>query len=152
MDGQVHQLARGEHNYSSYSLWDTFRALHPAFTLIQTERVPALVNCLITMAEQSPDGMPVWPLQGKETGCMTGYHSASVIAEACTKKFPGVDWQRAYKVMRKRNMDDDYRGPRLVPDDRLHPGRQGRRVRQQGARVWLQRLGLLARGRRRGRA
>ena len=110
MDGQVHQLARGEHNYSSYSLWDTFRALHPAFTLIQTERVPALVNCLITMAEQSPDGMPVWPLQGKETGCMTGYHSASVIAEACTKKFPGVDWQRAYKVMRKRNMDDDYRG------------------------------------------
>lgn len=62
------------------------------------------------MAEQSPDGMPVWPLQGRETGTMTGYHSASVIAEACVKEFPGIDWNRAYKVMRKRNMDDDYRG------------------------------------------
>ena len=41
---------------------------------------------------------------------MTGYHSASVIAEACVKKFPGIDLQRAYKVMRKRNMIDDYRG------------------------------------------
>jgi predicted alpha-1,2-mannosidase len=110
MDGEVHQLAAGEHNYSTYSLWDTYRALHPAFTLFQPERVPALVNCLIAMAEQSPEGMPVWPLQGKETGTMTGYHSASVIAEACVKKFPGIDWQRAYKVMRKRNMDDNWRG------------------------------------------
>ena len=72
--------------------------------------MPSLVNCLIDMAEQSPAGMPVWPLQGKETGTMTGYHSASVMAEACVKNFPGVDWQRAYKVMRQRNMIDDYRG------------------------------------------
>ena len=62
------------------------------------------------MAEQSPAGMPVWPLQGKETGTMTGYHSASVMAEACVKNFPGIDWERAYKVMRKRTMVDDYRG------------------------------------------
>ncbi|MGB0123910.1 MAG: GH92 family glycosyl hydrolase [Silvibacterium sp.] len=110
MDGQTHQLAAGQHNYSTYSLWDTFRALHPSFTLFQPERVPGFVNCLVTMAEQSPADMPVWPLQGKETGTMTGYHSASVMAEACVKKFPGIDWQRAYKVMRKRNMVDDYRG------------------------------------------
>lgn len=110
MDGQTHQLAAGQHNYSTYSLWDTFRALHPSFTLFQPERVPGFVNCLVSMAEQSPAGMPVWPLQGKETGTMTGYHSASVMAEACVKKFPGIDWQRAYKVMRKRNMVDDYRG------------------------------------------
>jgi predicted alpha-1,2-mannosidase len=110
MDAQTHTLAAGEANYSTYSLWDTFRALHPSFTLFQPERVPGLVNCLVRMAEQSPAGMPVWPLQGKETGTMTGYHSASVMAEACVKKFPGIDWQRAYKVMRKRNMDDDYRG------------------------------------------
>jgi predicted alpha-1,2-mannosidase len=110
MDDQIHTLAPGEHNYSSYSLWDTFRALHPSFTLFQSDRVPGLVNCLIAMAEQSPTGMPVWPLQGEETGTMTGYHSASVMAEACAKDFPGIDWQRAYKVMRKRNMDDNYRG------------------------------------------
>ena len=110
MDSKTHTLEPGQHNYSTYSLWDTFRALHPSFTLFQTERVPSLVNCLIDMAEQSPAGMPVWPLQGKETGTMTGYHSASVMAEACVKNFPGIDWQRAYKVMRQRNMIDDYRG------------------------------------------
>ncbi len=110
MDGKPHRLEPGQHNYSTYSLWDTFRALHPAFTLFESDRVPSLVNCLIDMAEQSPAGMPVWPLQGKETGTMTGYHSASVMGEACVKKFPGIDWQRAYKVMRQRNMIDDYRG------------------------------------------
>ena len=110
MDGEVHTLDAGQHNYSTYSLWDTFRALHPAYTLMQPDKVPELVNCLVRMAEQSPAGMPVWPLQGEETGTMTGYHSASVMAEACVKNFPGIDWQRAYKVMRKRNMDDNYRG------------------------------------------
>jgi predicted alpha-1,2-mannosidase len=110
MDDQIHQLDPGQHNYSSYSLWDTYRALHPSFTLFQPERVPSLVNCLITMAEQSPAGMPVWPLQARETGTMTGYHSAAVMAEACVKKFDGIDYQRAYKAMRKRAMDDDYRG------------------------------------------
>ncbi len=121
MDNQVHTLDQGQHNYSSYSLWDTFRALHPAFTLFQPERVPSMVNCLVAMAEQSPAGMPVWPLQGEETGTMTGYHSASVMAEACVKNFPGIDWDRAYKVMRKRNMDDDYRGLGLYRKDGYIP-------------------------------
>jgi len=110
MDQKVHTVDAGQHNYSTFSLWDTFRALHPSYTLWQQERVPQLVNCLVRMAEESPGGMPVWPLQGGETFCMTGYHSASVMAEACVKKFPGVDWKRAYAVMRKRNMDEDYRG------------------------------------------
>ncbi len=110
MDGQVHTLEPGQHNYSSYSLWDTFRAEHPAFTLFAPDRVPLFVNSLIEMSEQSPQGMPVWPLQGKETGTMTGYHSASVIAEACAKKFPGIDFKRAYGPMRMRNMEDHWRG------------------------------------------
>lgn len=110
MDQQVHTLAAGERNYSTYSLWDTYRALHPSFTLWQKERVAPMVNNLVRMAEESPAGIPVWPLAGSETGCMTGYHSASVMAEACVKKVPGIDWQRAYAVMRRRNMDDNYRG------------------------------------------
>ncbi|GAA3768150.1 GH92 family glycosyl hydrolase [Terriglobus aquaticus] len=110
MDQKVHTVDAGQHNFSTYSLWDTFRALHPSFTLWQQERVAPMVNCLVRMAEESPAGMPIWPLQGGETFCMTGYHSASVMAEACTKKVPGIDWSRAYAVMRKRNMDDDYMG------------------------------------------
>jgi predicted alpha-1,2-mannosidase len=110
MDGQVHQLPAGSHNYSTFSLWDTYRAGHPLFTLTEAGRVPDLVNCLIRMSEESPAGMPVWPLQGVETGTMTGYHSASVIAEAAVKGFKGIDFARAYGPMRKRALEDDFRG------------------------------------------
>lgn len=110
MDGKVHQLAKGQRNYTTFSLWDTYRAEHPLFTLIHADRVPDMVNSLIRMAEESPAGMPVWPLQGKETGCMTGYHSAAVIAEACMKGFTGIDYAAAYTAMKKRALKDNYRG------------------------------------------
>jgi predicted alpha-1,2-mannosidase len=110
MDDEVHTLPAGERNYTTFSLWDTYRAAHPAYTLIERPRVPHFVNTLIRMAAESPAGMPVWPLQGKETGTMTGYHSAAVIAEACNKGFTGVDYDLAYKCMMKRAMVDDYRG------------------------------------------
>ena len=110
MDDKVHRVPTGFHNYSTFSLWDTYRAAHPLYTLAQSHRVPDFVNCLIRMAEESPEGMPVWPLQGKETGCMTGYHSAAVIAEACVKKFSNLELSKAYPLMKKRAMVDDYRG------------------------------------------
>jgi predicted alpha-1,2-mannosidase len=110
MDWQIHQLAKNEHNYTTFSLWDTFRAAHPAYTLIQSDRVPDFVNTLIRMAEQSPAGMPVWPLQGTETGTMTGYHSASVISEAISKGFPGIDAERAYRAMMRRAVAENYEG------------------------------------------
>jgi predicted alpha-1,2-mannosidase len=110
MDLKVHTLPKGRHNYSTYSLWDTYRALHPLLTLFQSERVPDLVDGLVRMAAESPDGPPVWPLQGVETGCMIGYHSAVVIAEAQAKGFTGIDYARAWPLYRKRAMDDDYRG------------------------------------------
>ena len=110
LDKRIHTLKPGEHNYSTYSLWDTYRALHPSFTLWQSERVAPLVNCLVRMADESIYGFPVWPLQDGETYCMPGYHGASVMAEACVKKVPGIDWTRAYAGMRKRNLVDDYQG------------------------------------------
>jgi predicted alpha-1,2-mannosidase len=110
MDLQVHRLPEGAKTYSTYSLWDTYRALHPLYTLVQTERLPGILNTLIWMAEQSPAGVPVWPLQAVETGCMIGYHSAPVLAEAYAKGIRGVDYAKAYPLWRKRAMDDDYRG------------------------------------------
>ena len=110
MDGEVHRLPKGLHNYSTFSIWDTFRAAHPLFTIALPERVPDFVNCLIRMAQESPAGMPVWPLQGKETGCMTGYHSSAVIAEALAKGFPDIDFKKVYPAVRQRAMVDDYRG------------------------------------------
>ena len=110
MDGKNHKLEPNQRNYTTFSCWDTYRAEHPLFTMIHADRVPDMVNSLIRMAEQSPAGMPVWPLQGTETGTMTGYHSASIMAEACQKNFPGIEWERAYAVMHKRAFVDDYRG------------------------------------------
>jgi len=110
MDLQVHRLPAGAKNYTTYSLWDTYRALHPLYTLVQTDRLPDFLNALILMAEQSPAGVPVWPLQAVETGCMIGYHSAPVLAEAYVKGIAGVDYAKAYPLWRKRAMNDDYRG------------------------------------------
>ncbi len=110
MDGKVHTLPAGAHNYSTFSLWDTYRALHPVYTLILGDRVPDFVNCLIRMAQESPAGVPVWPLQGRETGCMVGDHSAPVVAEAIAKGFKGIDAKAAYIPFRKRELQDDYRG------------------------------------------
>ncbi|RAN76987.1 alpha-mannosidase [Bacillus sp. SRB_336] len=110
MDLKIHQLPQGAHNYSTYSLWDTYRALHPMLTLIQPERVPDLVNGLVRMAAESPAGPTVWPLQGVETGCMIGYHSAVVLAEAQAKGFTGIDYAAAWPIYRKRALQDDYRG------------------------------------------
>ena len=110
MDGKIHHLPPGHHNYSTFSLWDTFRAAHPLYTLFLRDRVPDFINCIVRMAQESPDGVPVWPLQAKETGCMTGYHSSSVVAEALTKGFAGIDFSKAYPAFKKRAMQDDYRG------------------------------------------
>jgi predicted alpha-1,2-mannosidase len=126
MDGENHTLPTGEHNYSTYSLWDTYRAVHPLFTVVQPDRVPDLVNCLIRMAKQSSLGMPIWPLQAKETQCMTGYHSATVIAEAICKGFPGIDLAGAYSVMKHEASQSDilalplYRQYGYIPCDLYH--------------------------------
>jgi predicted alpha-1,2-mannosidase len=110
MDLAVHQLPTGANNYSTYSLWDTYRAQHPLLTLYQSHRVPDLVNGLVRMAAESPDGPPVWPLQGVETQCMIGYHSAVVVAEAQAKGFTGIDYAKAWPLFRKHAMDADFRG------------------------------------------
>lgn len=120
----VSKLPQGQTSFSTYSLWDTYRALHPLLTLYQPDRVPEIVNALVRMTVESPDGAPVWPLYGQETGCMIGYHSAVVVAEALAKGFKGIDYAKAWPVFRRRAMEDDYRGLRhyrklgYIPADR----------------------------------
>ncbi len=110
MDMRMHMLPAGARNYTCFSLWDTFRAAHPAYTIFQTDRVPDFANTLIRMGQQSPEGIPVWPLQGIETGGMTGYHSAAVISEAISKGIAGIDVPGAYTLMIGRAMDENFRG------------------------------------------
>lgn len=85
--------------YTIFSLWDTYRAVHPLYTLIDPS-APDYVNSLIDIAETS-GRLPVWHLAGKETDCMTGVHSVHVIADAVLKGMDGVDPWRAYRQIRK---------------------------------------------------
>lgn len=110
MDHRVYQLPPGQRNYTCFSLWDTFRAAHPAYTIFQSDRLPDFMNTLIRMGQQSLEGIPVWPLQGIETGGMTGYHSAAVISEAVNKGIQGIDVEGAYQLMMRRAMDENFRG------------------------------------------
>jgi predicted alpha-1,2-mannosidase len=110
MDGKNHTLDKGDENFSTYSLWDTYRALHPLMTLIAPARATQLVNGLIRMANESPSGPPIWPLQAKETFCMTGWHSISVVAEAVAKQLPGVRVKDFIDPIRKVGFSGNYRG------------------------------------------
>jgi predicted alpha-1,2-mannosidase len=110
LDGQVHQ-ASGFHYHSTFSLWDTYRAAHPLYCLIQRERSRDFARSLVRMAVESPDGqMPVWPLANGETNCMIGYHSASVLAEAWAKGIRGFDLATAFERMKAMAAQAAYRG------------------------------------------
>ena len=99
-DNAVHQ-AKGFRYHSTFSLWDTYRALHPLLTLLAPERRNAdFVNSLIASREHSPHGiLPVWQFHGQETWCMIGYHAVPVIADAYMKGIRGFDANKALAAM-----------------------------------------------------
>ena len=86
MDGEVHR-AENRNHYTVFSLWDTYRATHPLFTLVERERTADFIGTFLAQFEQG-GRLPVWELAANETDCMIGYHSVSVIADAYLK---GVD-------------------------------------------------------------
>ncbi len=95
-DGQIH-LAKGFTNYSVFSLWDTYRALHPLFTIIERKRTSDFINTFLAHYQQS-GRLPMWELSGNETDCMIGFHSVSVIADAMAKGIRGFDSILAYNA------------------------------------------------------
>ncbi|MFZ1392068.1 MAG: GH92 family glycosyl hydrolase, partial [Dokdonella sp.] len=99
-DNAVHR-AEGYRHVSTFSLWDTYRALHPLLTIIQPEqRTNDVVNSLLASRRESPYGiLPVWAFHGLETWCMIGYHAAPVIADAYMKGIRGYDADAALDAM-----------------------------------------------------
>lgn len=86
-------------NYSTFSLWDTYRALHPLFTIIQQKRTTDIVNSMLAHYEQSVHHLlPVWSHQGNENWCMIGYHAVPVIADAYVKGIRGFDTAKAMEA------------------------------------------------------
>lgn len=97
MDMQAHQGSVNEPVYTVFSLWDTFRALHPLLTIIDPQLNNGFIRSLI-LKSQEGGVFPKWELAGNYTGTMIGYHAVSLIADAYTKGIADFDLQEAYKA------------------------------------------------------
>ncbi|MFL9485495.1 GH92 family glycosyl hydrolase [Chitinophagaceae bacterium LWZ2-11] len=95
LDQNIHK-AKGFTNYTTFSLWDTHRALHPLFNIIQSKRNADMVRSMLAHYDQSAEHMlPIWSHYANENWCMTGYHSVSVIADAVIKGNAPFDANKA---------------------------------------------------------
>ncbi|MGZ4076411.1 MAG: GH92 family glycosyl hydrolase, partial [Bacteroidia bacterium] len=103
-DNKIHE-AKGFTYYSVFSLWDTFRAAHPLYTIIDQKRTADFINTFLAQYEQG-GRLPVWELASNETDCMIGYHSVSVIADAMLKHIRGFDYEEAFEASKHSAMLD----------------------------------------------
>lgn len=103
-DNKIHK-AEGFTYYSVFSLWDTFRAAHPLYTIIDQKRTADFINTFLAQYEQG-GRLPVWELASNETDCMIGYHSVSVIADAMVKGIKGFDYEKAFVASKHSAMLD----------------------------------------------
>ncbi len=96
MDLKIHETQDFEY-YTVFSLWDTYRAAHPLYTIIEQERTNDFINTFL--AKYNEGGiMPIWDLSACYTGCMIGYHAVPVIADAYLKGIDGYDVEKAFKA------------------------------------------------------
>ncbi|AHJ98434.1 GH92 family glycosyl hydrolase [Hymenobacter swuensis] len=105
-DKQVHRNP-GFTNLTTFSLWDTYRAAHPLFTILQPERVNDMVNSMLAIYQQQGK-LPVWHLMGNETNCMVGYSAVPVVVDAYLKGFKGFDAALAYEAVKATAMRDEF--------------------------------------------
>ena len=99
-DGTIGQ-AEGFTNYTTFSLWDTYRAFHPLLNLVNKPLQADLANSMLEHYDKSTEHMlPIWSFYGGETWCMIGYHAVSVLADMMVKGVKGFDYERAYQAMK----------------------------------------------------
>ncbi len=107
-DNKIHVLEnKNDKNYTVFSLWDTYRATHPLFTIVQQEKTNEFIKTFLRQYEQGGD-LPVWELAGNETECMIGYHSVSVISDAYTKGIRNYDAIDLLNAMIATSKFDEY--------------------------------------------
>ncbi|WP_323789247.1 GH92 family glycosyl hydrolase [Psychroserpens sp.] len=98
MDLEIHQTNDFDY-YTVFSLWDTYRAAHPLYTIIEQERTNDFINTFL--AKHNEGGiMPIWDLSANYTGCMIGYHAVPVIADAYLKGINDYDAEKAFEAMK----------------------------------------------------
>lgn len=110
IDHEIHQAEPGRTNYTVFSVWDTYRALHPLFNLICRERSRDIVSSMLSHYSQSVHRMlPVWSHMGNENWCMIGYHGVSVVGDALDKGIE-MDKKLAFEAMDNTANCDYYDG------------------------------------------
>ena len=92
-------------NYTLFSLWDTYRAAHPLYTITHPERVSDMVNSMVKIFEQQGK-LPVWHLRGNETNTMPGYSAIPVVVDACLKGFEGIELEKVYAAVKESATGD----------------------------------------------
>ncbi|MDR1415997.1 MAG: GH92 family glycosyl hydrolase, partial [Prevotellaceae bacterium] len=104
-DRKMH-AGEGFKAYTTFSLWDTYRAAHPLMTIIHPEKVNDIVSTMLAIYRQQGK-LPVWHLVGCETDCMVGNPAISVVADALLKGYSGFDKELAYEAMKTSAMLDE---------------------------------------------
>lgn len=112
-DKKVHPKASFT-NLTTFSLWDTYRALNPLYTIIQPEKISDIINTMLAIYKEQGK-LPVWHLMGNETNTMVGYSAVPVVADAYLKGFKGFDADLAYEAVKGSAMDND-RGINFVKE------------------------------------
>lgn len=102
-DYTTRKTAGNEVHYSTFSLWDTFRAAHPLYTLMHADRTPDFVKSMMRQYDYY-GYLPVWQLWGQDNYCMIGNHSIPVIVDAVLKGIAGVDDEKAYEAVRNSSI------------------------------------------------
>lgn len=105
MDLEIHQTKEFDY-YTVFSLWDTYRATHPLYTIIEKDRTSDFINTFLAKYDEGGI-IPIWDLSANYTGCMIGYHAIPVIADAYLKGIRGFDAERAFTAMKHSAMQDD---------------------------------------------
>jgi len=116
LDQNIHK-ADGFTNYTTFSLWDTHRALHPLFNIIEPDRNADMIKSMLAHFDQSPEHMlPIWSNSANENWCMSGYHSVSVIADAVVKGNVPFDANKALDACITTATHRDYQSIGLFMD------------------------------------
>ena len=97
-------------HYSTFSLWDSYRAVNPLYTLIESKRVPGFVNSMISQYD-TYGFLPVWQLWGEENYCMIGNHAIPVVVDAVLKGIQGIDPEKAYQAVKNSSLREHENSP-----------------------------------------
>lgn len=111
-------------NVTTFSLWDTYRAANPLFTILHPDKVSDVVNSMLAIYKQQGK-LPVWHLMGNETNTMVGYHAVPVIVDAYLKGYRGFDVNLAYEAIKQSAMQktdgiDYIQQLKYIPADKVN--------------------------------